>query len=142
MTRTLDAKIAALDGRSVSGMREYETAGMTPEDAAIMARLTNLCSSKRGLGKGAAGEQVRRHVRATDAWTKDGAPAAEALGSRLQALADLNKTGQMVAPPSDQICDLGSGSFVAVAGDFLLLGGRCGAVVWRGVSASFEASGR
>jgi methyl-accepting chemotaxis protein/methyl-accepting chemotaxis protein-1 (serine sensor receptor) len=91
--KQLAATIADLHQQIRAGLKEYQSVADTPEDRAIVeqvavayARLTAAWEKVRPAS------EVGDTFGATDMWTKDGVPAADAVGKQLQALVDLNKS--------------------------------------------------
>jgi methyl-accepting chemotaxis protein/methyl-accepting chemotaxis protein-1 (serine sensor receptor) len=91
--KQLAASIASLDRQIQSGLKEYATVGNTPEDRAITDQVgTAYARLAAAWEKVRPASDVGDTFGATDMWTKDGVPAADAVGKQLQALVDLNKS--------------------------------------------------
>jgi methyl-accepting chemotaxis protein/methyl-accepting chemotaxis protein-1 (serine sensor receptor) len=91
--KQLAAAIADLHQQIQAGLNEYQSISDTSEDHAITdqarAAYTRLTAAWE---KVRPASEVGDTFGATDMWTKDGAPAADAVGKQLQALVDFNKS--------------------------------------------------
>ncbi|MGA3028489.1 MAG: methyl-accepting chemotaxis protein [Bryobacteraceae bacterium] len=91
--KQLAATIADLNQQIQAGLKEYENVSNTPEDRAILEQARAAYALLAAAWeKVRSASEVGDTFGATEMWTKDGVPAADAVGKQLQTLVDLNKS--------------------------------------------------